>query len=248
MSGIQKFQTANELLDRVAVEVGLGQQPNPYTSQDTAIIQLRYFLDTAGQELLRMVQWEHLQEEHVITTSVPPDDGTYDLPDDFDHMIPQTHWDRSNRLPLYGPLSPQDWQYLIGRDLVSHTIYASFREEQGKFEIFPRPPPDGLIIAFEYMSRGWVESQVNPGTFFDHVDDGADTVRYDPPMVLAFVKLKFYEAKGFETTAAQGAFNRAFQSAAASDVSAPVLNAAGSSRRYPYLDPYRNLPDTNYGS
>lgn len=245
---IEKFQTALQLIDRISVEVGLGQQNQPYSSSDSAVNQLTYLLNTAGQELLSMANWEILQDQFQFTTNsnIFPN-GDYPLPANFDHMIEQTHWDRNNRLPLYGPLSPQDWQYLIGRDLVSHTIYASFREKEGKMYLFPTPPPDGLLIQYEYMSRGWVQDGGDPDTYHDSVQGPADVVQYDPPMIIAFVKLKFYEARGFDTTKAEGAFNRAFNSAVSRDVSAPVLSASGTMRSYPYLDGMRNTPDTGYG-
>jgi len=33
--------------------------------------------------------------------------GTYDLPADFNYMIDQTGWDRTNRVSIGGPLSPK---------------------------------------------------------------------------------------------------------------------------------------------
>jgi len=252
MADFERFQSANQLIDRVSVEVGLGTNESAYTSNDAALQQLTYMLDTAGQELLRMNQWQQLQKIHSFLTDSGPDaspTGVYDLPADFDHMIDQTQWDQTNRLPIYGSLSPQDWEYLEGRQLANSTIYASFRKREGKMYMFPSPPPDGLTIQFEYMSRGWVESTVDTETpYQDHVQVGSDIVQYDPPLVISFLKLKFFEARGFDTTKAEGAFNRAFAAACSSDTAAPVLNVSGNLRRYPYLNSWSNLPDTNYGS
>ena len=247
-STIPQFQTANQLIDRVMVEVGLGPNTSPYESADPAVQQLTYMLNTAGEELLRLNKWQQFQRIYSFTTDTATyPTGVYPLPADFDEMIEQTQWDRTNRLPIYGSLSPQDWEYLMGRDLVNATIYASFRKLEGEVHMFPSPPPDGHVIQYEYMSRGWVESVETAGTFQDHVIVGSDIVQYDPPLIMSFLKLKFFEARGFDTTKAEGSFNRAFAGACSSDIPAPILNVAGNSRRYPCLNTASNLPDTGYG-
>ena len=118
--------TANDTLNRVAAEVGLTPIPDPWGSPKQEFEQMRYLLNIAGEELSQLYQWEFLMREHQIITS-SSDTGNYDLPADFLYMINQTGWERAENVPLFGPLSPQDWQYLLGRDLVSYTIYASFR-------------------------------------------------------------------------------------------------------------------------
>jgi|TARA_R110002051_G_scaffold325625_1_gene429517 hypothetical protein len=248
MADFEKFQSANQIIDRVLVEVGLGSNSAPYDSADPAVQQLTYMLNSAGQELLRLHKWQQFQKTHSFTTDkVTYPTGVYPLPTDFDEMIQQTQWDQTNRLPLYGSLTPQDWEYLEGRQLANFTIYASFRKREGKMYMYPSPPPDGHVIQYEYISRGWVESIADAGTYQDHVEKGGDIIQYDPPLVMAFVKLKFFEARGFDTTKAEGAFNRAFEGACSSDVPAPILNVSGDFRRYPYLDAARNVPSTGYG-
>ncbi len=135
--------TAGGILNRVAAEVGLTPSIDPYSDSDPAYVQLQHLLNIAGEELATMFPWEQLQKEHTITTS-SLDSGDYALPSDFNYMIPQTGWERAQNVPLFGPLSPQDWQYLLGRGLVNQTIYASFRLKTGYFSIFPQPPPDAL--------------------------------------------------------------------------------------------------------
>jgi hypothetical protein len=147
--------TINDTLNRVAVEVGFTPVTDPWTDDDQHWMQLRYLAQIAGDELVLGYPWEFLNRSHQITT-VDTDSGDYPLPADFMDMLDQTGWERSNNVPLAGPLSAQDWTYLLGRDLVSHTIYASFRIKEGEFSIFPQPPPNGLDINFEYQSNGWI--------------------------------------------------------------------------------------------
>jgi len=112
--------TANDIMNRVAAEVGLEPVEDPWGSSQPEFRQMGYLLNIAGEELCQLYQWEFLMREHQVTTQ-SADTGDYPLPDDFLYMINQTGWERAENVPLFGPLSPQDWQYLLGRDLVSHT-------------------------------------------------------------------------------------------------------------------------------
>jgi len=239
--------TANDLLNRVAAEVGLEVNANPYSSGLQHFTQMTYLLQTCGEELCLAYPWEFLMEEHQITTVAATDTGDYALPTDFMYMIPQTHWERANNVPLFGPLSPQDWTYLLGRDLVSQTIYASFRLKEGQFSIFPQPPPDGLDVNFEYQRTTWVDDSSNPGTYIKDVAVGADTPLFDRTLITRMLKLKFLEAKGFDTTKAQDDFNQVFSFLVGKDKSASILTMGGA-HGYPYLDARRNVGDTGFGT
>lgn len=240
-----RYTTVDKVLNAVALEVGLEEDPFPYASQNAVFAQLRGLLNSAGQELVELHDWQILQKSHAITTA-PGDTGDYPLPDDFSHMIDQTGWERSNHVPLGGPLSPQTWTYLIGRDLVSSTIYASFRLLDGKFTVFPSPPPPGLDINFEYVSRNWLQDPTAPYDRFDETKTGQDVILYEPILIRKYLKAKFLESKGFDATAARNEFETIFYSRSGKDSGAPILSAA---RRYdfPYLNAYRNTGDTGYG-
>lgn len=241
-----RLATANDIINRVAVEVGLNTDVNPVGSTDEAFVQMRYLLDSAGQELVQLNNWQILQQEYSFVTQAG-DTGVYDLPDDFSHMVDQTGWDRTNNVALGGPLSGQDWAYLEGRDLVSQSIYASFKLQNNKLELYPQPPPEGLEVSFEYMSRNWVSNNASLTDRADRVDSGADVVLFEPILIVKFLKCKTLEAKGFDATAARVEFENMFDSLVGKDEGAPVLNASKNSRSFPYLHSYFNTGDTGYG-
>ncbi len=241
-----RLSTANDIINRVAVEVGLSKVSDPLSSADEAFVQLSELLNAAGQELVELHQWQALVRVFELTTKLG-DAGSYDLPDDFSYMIDQTGWDKSNRVAIGGPLSAQDWSYLAGRDLISQSIYASFRLVDNKFDIYPQDPvPDGLNIRFEYMSRNWVQEQPS-GLRKDLVTEGADIVLYEPILAIKFLKVKFLQAKGFDTTAAAQELENMFTSRTGKDTGASILSASNNSRGFPYLHPYYNTADTGYG-
>jgi len=242
-----RFKSINDICNQVAIEVGIPKQEDVFASTDPASEQLVFLSNSAGYELIQNEAWEGLVREYVITTQ-EGDDGTYDLPDDFAYMINQTGWDRTNNVPMLGPLSAQEWQYLEGRDLVSQTIYASFREVDNVFRLFPQPPPVGLDIHFEYISRNWVLTGGVPEAFADKVVGPGDIVLYEPILFERLLKVRFLEARGFDTTAAVQQLQTAFTSWTGKDKGAAVLNAGTGRRGFPYLDAYHNSPDTRYGN
>ena len=236
---------ANEILNRVAAEVGIEPIIEPYSSSDPIFVQLRYLLDTAGEELMQAYPWELLVRSHRIITQVG-DSGVYDLPDDFGRMINQTGWEQTNNIPLGGPLSAQQWTYLKGRDLASNTLYASFRISEGKFNIYPENPPAGLDISFEYITTAWVKDAVIDPTYLKDLTVGTDIPLYDKTLITRMLKVKYLEAAGFDTTKAQADFNQIFSFLTGSEKSAPVLNAGRGQSGFRYLD-IANTPDTGYG-
>jgi hypothetical protein len=239
--------TANDILNRVAAEVGIAPVADPIASVDPFFIQLRYLLNTAGEELMQAYPWEKLERSHQITTVAAQSE--YDMPADFGYILNQTQWDRTNNVSMGGPLSAQDWTYLKGRGLASNTLYASFRISQGKFNVFPTDPAAGTDLDFEYISTNWVRaggSTVEAPTYQDSVIIASDVPQFDKTLITRAVKVKYLESGGFDTTKAQGDFNQIFAFLTGTDKGAPVLNAGRSSRRHAYLNSY-NTPDTGFG-
>lgn len=245
---ITRATTAEKIINRAAIEIGLSSVPDPYSSTDESFKQLTALLNTAGEELAIAYQWEFLTKEHqIITTS--GDSGDYELPDDFLYFIPQTGWERANDVPLFGPLTAQDWTYLHGRDLVGHTIYASFRLRAGKFSIFPQPPPDNLDINFEYQSKNWVlDSSTEDYLETDEAVRAGDRILFDKVLVSRYLKVKYLETKGLDSSKARDDFYQSFSFLTNHDKSAgAIINVGSRSRGFPYLDQYRNTPSTGYG-
>ncbi len=238
--------TATEIINRVAVEVGLEPVNDPYSSQDAAIRQLTFLINSAGEELSLMHDWGFLVKEAAIDTD-DDDSGDYPLPVDFLYITNQTCWERNNRVPVT-LLSAQDWAYLEGRQFATDTIYAKFRLQQGRFTIYPQPTPGGLDIHYEYTSKNWVMDAEDPENTKDGVTTGADKPLFDRTLMIKALKVKFLEAKGFDTTKAQDDLNSVFMSLTSHDKGAPTLNAGYGNRGYPYLDIYRNTQDTNFGN
>ena len=243
-----RFQSVNDLINQVAVESGLSPVTDVLAVSDDAFVQLKYLLNACLQELMELHPWQILSRQFQYTT-VGNEEGKLDLPSDFAYMTDQTGWDRANNVPLAGPLSPQDWTYLLGRDLVGSTIYASFRFEQNQLWIFPQNPmPQGLDINFEYTSRNFIQQAgVIPVEYSDTIITSADTVLVPPQLIQRLLKVKFLEAKGFDSQKAEDNFWQSFNSWTGKDNSAPILSMGNGFRGVPYLDGFYNTPDSHFG-
>jgi len=239
------YEDVSSIINGAAVECGLEPAVDVLASSNVAFTQLRYLLDAAGQELIRMADWQELVSLYELTTSAL-DTGEYALPSDFDHMINQTGWDFTNQNPLSGPASPQMWQYLKARDYISGSMFVIFRLKKQKFNILPdNPVPGGIDIKFEYIRNTWCSNSAG-NQFFTKVQQTSDLVLYPPILIKKLLKVKFLEAKGFDSEKARDDFALMFDATTGQDKGAPVLNA-GVLRGYPYLDGYRNVPYTGYG-
>jgi hypothetical protein len=256
------FGTAGEIINDAATEVGLvvpggSSSPDPWASTDPNIIQLIAHLKSAGRELVLQRNWSYLRRECTITTVAGV--SNYKLPDDFGGMVQQTGWVRSTNLPLGGPLTPQEWQYMKGSTAGVGLITIMFRPVTRTLQIYPdgTSAPGGETIVFEYQSINWCggDDTITEGVLLDAVltyptkdapDATADLVWFDKWLASRLLKLRFLEDKGMPTAAAERAYKTAFDAAAGADASAPVrsLNGRGDS----YLLGERNVPETGYGS
>lgn len=251
---MSRIETAKECIDTALAECGINPPENPFQSQDDAVRQMTVLVTSVGRKLVKGYDWQVLQRERVITTA-ESDTGKYDLPSDLDHIINVTGWSRDQKVPLPGSVTPQTWQYLKGRNLVSSTIYMIFRQVENQFWVYPQPPdaevPYPLTIAFEYVSRNWVIEADSVGEtpiYTDRVTAAGDVLLFDPILLSRYLKLMFKEARGIEATGAQNEFLQVFSACTGQDVAAENLNVANMSQPYPYLDMWRNTPDSGYGA
>lgn len=166
----------------------------------------------------------------------------YPLPSDWLKQVPQTEWDRTNRWPMLGPKSPQEWQ-----SYKSGIVYAGprerFRIQLGALQISP-PPPTGLTFAYEYISSAFVAGA--DGTQKSSFTDDTDTCIFDDSLMIVGLKMRWKSAKGLDWSAEGQEFNLLLSQIKAQDKSSPRLSlspVAGSV----YLG-YDNVPDGSWAS
>ena len=237
-----QYWTALDVLKQVAGELGLPRPASITGIEDVQSIQLLSLLNSGGNELLMYYPWEQFTKDWVFQTVV--DQGAYPLPDDWAYFRDQTQWDRTNHWPLLGPKSPQEWAWLKGA-LVAALPRQRFRVADNTLLIWPVPAagatPSIVTMAMEYVSHNWVEGVGGPQDMI--ISDG-DILRYNPWMLIKFVKFKFYELKGFPTTGVNADFMRIFNSLTGKDVGAKILSLSPQITSQ-YLGPW-SVPDGSW--
>lgn len=245
-----RYWTALDLLRQVAGELGLPVPTSLIAVDDKQSVQLLAFLNSAGNELLELYPWGNLLKEWTFFTE--NDVGEYALPDDWSYFIDQTQWDRTSHWPLLGPKSPQEWAWLKG-GLLAAAPRMRYRVIDNKFAIWPVPQansnsgptvPPPFELSMEYVRTTWVQGPDGPDDLKDMVTANGDIVLYNPWMVIKFIKLKFYELKGFDTSGVRQDFLRIFQSLTGKDKGAPRLSL---SPRFPpiFIGPW-SVPDGSW--
>lgn len=155
------------LIQDVVGELGsLPSVTSVISNNDPTVSQLVALLQRLGKDIRDDYVWPQLVKEHSI--SLVSGQDTYPLKADFNSQIHRTHWDDTNNWELYGPMSPQEWQW-IKRGVVSSGPRRRFRIKgwntssswgQGVGSIVIDPVPGsgdtGQILVFEYLSRTWI--------------------------------------------------------------------------------------------
>jgi len=234
-----EYWAAVDILKQVAGELGLPRPSTIVGIDDIQSVQLLSLMNAAGNELVVWYPWAQFSKEWVWSTV--PGQEDYPLPDDWSYFHDQTQWDRTNRWPLLGPKSPQEWAWLKG-SLVAALPRQRFRVADGKFKLWPVPGSPNQNMAMEYVVKNWVRT--NTSQVKDMVNQDSDIVLFNPWLMIKLIKLKFYELKGFPTGGVQGDFMRVFTSLTGKDTGAKILSL---SPRYTseYLGPW-SVPDGNW--
>lgn len=243
------YDTAATIINDALIEVGLSSVTDPFAESDPNVVQMCTFLKNVGREVARQHKWTILRKEHSFTTVQGT--ATYALPTDFLEMYDQTGWNRTNRLPLGGPLSAQEWQYLKAR-LVNVVFTVLFRPMSGTMYLYPDTnTPGGYDIAYEYKSNGWVRRPALPSdTYHDAPTAYNDIIQFDSLLMSRGLKLAWLKAHGFDTTAAQQDYNAALNAAKGLDSFVPILSLTrpGALRGVDQMIGQQSVPITGFGT
>lgn len=209
VSSLVGYSQVGVLIARAATQVGvLNLNPvdqaafEPFSSTNPLVVQMLELFNSIGQELTGKLR-AHLVREFSFVTAASA--TSYALPPDYVEMVPDTGWDRAGVLPLAGPVTPQQAQFIKALG-ASGTVRVAFRI-QGNRMTFPVAPADGLTITGEYYSEYWIQTAASAtGPDADHATASTDYVLFDPLLMVLGLKLRFREAKGMDTTLALVAY------------------------------------------
>jgi hypothetical protein len=168
----------------------------------------------------------------------------YSLPSDFDRQVDRTHFDKSKHWEMLGPETAQQWQFLKSA-YISTGPRIRYRILGGKFQIWPLISTNDYL-GFEYISNYWVTSTSSTtGPDKSSLTADTDTCIFPDRLMVLGLKKKYWEIKGFDTTAITNDYEKHLSIAKANDSGSPTLSFAP--KPSSVLIGWENIPDSNYG-
>lgn len=160
---------------------------------DTQVSQIAALIQEGCESLRDRGPWERMTYQASWTTTNTEDQGDINTlaPNGYNWFVAKTWWDRTERLPLLGPTTPQTWQFL--KAIVITGPRYSFRLRGGHLLSTP-PPPAGHTWVFEYISKNYVLTQL--GIYQENFTSDDDEILLPDAIVKADLRWRWLSAKG----------------------------------------------------
>lgn len=165
----------------------------------------------------------------------------YALPSDYDRQIDNTHWDKSKHWVMLGPVTPQQWEWLIS-GYISTGPRVNYRIFGQYFQIWPALAT-AEVLGFEYVSNAWAAD--TGGTAKTSFTVDTDTCIFPDRLMVLGLKKKYFEIKGFDSSAFEMDYQRELSMAKSNDSGSATLMMA--QRPNDILISWNNIPDSNFG-
>lgn len=186
------------LLDVVKDLCGRQNLPVPTTvfgSVDTQIIQIMKLLEEEGVDLVSRGGWQETLLEGTFTTTAAEDQGAIaTLAPGFWYMKNQTIWDRTDRLPVAGPMTPLEWQAM--KALNYNGFKYKHRIRGGRLIVNPAPSA-GHSWFFEYQSKNWI-LDVDGSTTKRRFTADTDAIMLPDDLCLQGLRWRWKKEKGLD--------------------------------------------------
>lgn len=180
------------IVQAAADRIGVTRPASAYNSTDQQVIQLVALAQQEGKELARRHDWQILTKEKTFTgTAAAAQTGA--VASDFDRMVNESFFNRTQKRPVYGPITAAEWQFT--QSVLATTLVESFRFRGNSILI--TPTPNGTdSYAYEYLSNQWCES--SGGTDQTAWASDTDTGILDEGIMSLGIVWRFLRSKGFD--------------------------------------------------
>lgn len=231
-----------DIVTRACDEMALARPTNIIAATDRQTQQMLALLNTAGRDLMASHQWAALVATASITTATSS--VNYTLPTDFDRLVDDASWDRTNQFPMMGSITPQRHQYWLSSGSVAPTTRKEFRVHHipGSSTVTVVPTPTSAeALLFFYVRNTWALSGSTP---IEEFAADTNTTIFKPQLLVKELKWRWKSAKGLASTDLMLERDRYYDYCVAADIGARALDMAGPNRMEP-ID-YLNIPDANW--
>lgn len=185
-----------ELVQEFAKRTALPVPSTIFGSSDAQVLQYGALANEVLEDMADRGYWQELEYETTFNTVATQNQGNINTiaPSGLDYIIGKTIYDRTLRLPVYGPLSPQEWQALKALPMSGPLYKYRIRGNQLMFD---PTPAAGHVCAFEYISN-WYVANASGIPVKSWFTDDADQPYIDQKVFLVGCRYKWKLEKGLE--------------------------------------------------
>jgi hypothetical protein len=165
-------------------------------SVDPQVAQMRSLLEEECNDLSQRHRWQEQTIQGTWTTIANADQGALSaiFPQGFRAVVDNTIWDRTDRLPVLGPMAPEDYQALLAI-LATGPRYRYII--QGSHLLVNPAPAAGHAWAFEYYTKYFCTDS-GGATYRYRFAADTDLVLLPEDLVLQGLRWRWKKEKGFD--------------------------------------------------
>lgn len=229
------------LVQSATRRMGINTPSGVVLSSDNAVLQLLELANEEGRELGARTAWAALDTAVTFTTVATESQGNINtIAPNLKYIINNTIWNRTLRRPVFGPLSPQDWQ----RDKASFSQgpFNQFRIIGTALSFIPVPVA-GQTCAFEYITKAFATDSTGAVDRTSFAND-ADLCKLDEEIMTLGLIWRWRQVKGLDFSADYQKYEKKVIDAIARDGTKPMLSLSGGSTD---LQPVVVVPAGSWG-
>ena len=230
------------IIQQAAPILGIAKPAAVIGSSDLQVQQLLEIAQEEGHELAKRHDWRQMTKAGEFQ-AVDDFEQPGSLPGDYDRMAQgATMWNSTQRWPIAGPVTPEQWADLQGRPVVP-TVQAFFRIIGTAFWLYPAPAASD-VVTFEYQSKIWCRPAAGGAPQTEWQAD-TDLGVIDERLMKLGIIWRWKRAKGFDYAEELSTYERNVEREAGRSNGRAVISMARHNRRsdvWPRVNVPANIP------
>lgn len=218
-----------ELIQEFTTRTGIPKPTYVVGNTDPQVLQLLSLLNEVIEELMEK-DWTALTQEATFVTTAAEDQGAVATlaPNGFKWVLQETIFNRTLRLPIFGPIVAAKWQAL--KTLPNAGPFYKYRIVRGRL-LFNPPAAAGHTCAFEYASKYCILT-VDGTTYKGYPTADTDNFLLDDTLFLAGLRWKWKYEKGLDYAEEFRRYEELVNNAKGRDGTKPALSMDGGSDQF----------------